>query len=222
MAPAIVYRFGWVPVCGVAVWAGFQYADSYTKVYNTVRWVDKAQGVQHDHPDAQTITARVLSVGASIGVGAATFEVFRRILYRILLAPHPREIRAAEAAGLPVGPQPLSLRRIVALVGPRATAASYREFRNVYGLQFACIAMASAWAIVAAPVAHAKMEAAFAPVGATEQWGQDTRQHAATQRRDAQIVASLQRADDERVERSIKAAEEELKRRKELKDSFKS
>ena len=102
------HRFLWVPLTATALAAGASARESYLRMYYTVHFLDKARGIDHDHPSVDRFRMRAGGVAASILTGAVTFFVFKRALYSILLSSRPRADRLFDTLTPAELPPPLT------------------------------------------------------------------------------------------------------------------
>ena len=179
---ALYYRVVWVPATCLACFVANEMRGGYLRIYDTVRFLDKGRGVDHSHPSVDQARLRAGGAAAALATGGATYALFKRALYSVLLAGSPSKTRLFDTLAPGDLPPRLTPARLWALLGPfTASASTLRELRTVHGMQGTAMFFALAWALLLAPVAQAKAEGALAHMrdgsaaGAASAWGGEHR-----------------------------------------------
>jgi len=158
---ALAHRFVAAPLAAVGLAVAAASREAYLRVYYTAHYLDRAAG--GPALDAPGVDGALVTAGgraAAAAAGGATYALFKRALYAILLAPRASADRLFDAVA---PPPPLTFARAWAFFGPAtATRGSPRAFFAAHGVQAFAMATAAGWALLVAPVAHARAEGAIA------------------------------------------------------------
>jgi hypothetical protein len=209
-----LWGYAWVPLSLCTGWAAFEGARTYRRAYDAVRFADKNVGVEHDHPSVDQAKMRAAGALTGLAAFAATFFGARHLLLRALLAKKPDPKRVLDRLSQEDLPPPLTLAKAWGMLGPGASSSTYNAFARQYGLSATCTVMAAMWAVAVAPVAHAKAEAAFAPVNpeTAAVWGREMRERKLKKAAEAQALKEAAEAEKRATRREALEAEEEKER----------
>lgn len=180
---------------------------SCTRILSSSSWFTiSVAGIEHDHPSNNRQLQLVAGWGAGLAGGLVTFDIFRRMLYSILLSDKPNPAKLFDIISGGEFSGKLGWKDAWRDLGPTATKASWNRVIGTHGGRFMCIVMAASVAVQIAPIAHAKAEGWFSyrnpdPVA----WGRARREKGAKDTAEKEAVQQSKAKDSVAVDEEAMA-----------------
>lgn len=154
-----------------------QFIDGYMRVYYTVKFLDKSNGVKFDDPSVDQALMKYAGWSTAITIGSGTFLLMKNLMYSILLSSNPNTGRLFDKLKSSERPAALNPRYIWRQLAPHLiTEKSLRLFYKAHGVQALCILAALGWTAFLTPIVHAKTESFFATHGDAQIFGRERRE----------------------------------------------
>jgi len=157
-------RFAFVPLLAGTAWAVSESADAYKRIYVVTKYVAHRRGARFDQYPQDDVLATAIPPLVGLATGAAVFVGAKALIDRILLSRRPNKNRLFDTLTQMERPR-LTMLSAVRMLGPSASPSSLRAFRQLHGLQVTSVVLSLLWAVLIAPVAHARVECLWAPHG---------------------------------------------------------